>query len=197
MEPRYNFKIRQLTLQNSCVGFLNLLHILVPSSRRKPHNMNNYLISIQEDSFTFNQEDLEALDIISIGDSQYHSLSDLKSYDIKVIQADFPNKLITVEVNGNTYPLKLQDQYDQMVDKLGMLAAKSQQINKVKAPMPGLIIDIMATVGQEVSKGTPLLVLSAMKMENIITSPGQGVIKRIEVKIDDAVVKGQILIEME
>ncbi|MFD2790646.1 Na(+)-translocating NADH-quinone reductase subunit A [Arenibacter antarcticus] len=159
--------------------------------------MNNYLISIQEDSFTFNQEDLEALDIISIGDSQYHSLSDLKSYDIKVIQADFPNKLITVEVNGNTYPLKLQDQYDQMVDKLGMLAAKSQQINKVKAPMPGLIIDIMATVGQEVSKGTPLLVLSAMKMENIITSPGQGVIKRIEVKIDDAVVKGQILIEME
>ncbi|MDX1363347.1 MAG: biotin/lipoyl-containing protein [Arenibacter latericius] len=159
--------------------------------------MTNYLIKIQEDTFSLTEEELDSLDIIPTGDSQYHALSNLKSYDIKVIQSNFPDKEITLEVNGNPYHLKLEDQLDQMVNKMGMLATKSHQINQVTAPMPGLIIDIMASVGEEVSKGTPLLVLSAMKMENIITSPGQGIIKQLEVQVNDAVVKGQILIELE
>lgn len=159
--------------------------------------MINYLITIQEETFSITKEDLDSLDIIPSGGLQYHSLSDLKSYQIKILQTDFPNKRISLEVNGNPYHLKLEDELDQMVNQMGMLATKSHQINNVTSPMPGLIIDIMATVGQVVFKGTPLMVLSAMKMENIISSPGQGVIKQLEVQIDDAVEKGQVLIEME
>lgn len=62
--------------------------------------------------------------------------------------------------------------------------------------MPGLILDILVTEGQEIKEGEQVLVLSAMKMENIITAPSDGVVKLIEVKKDDAVEKGQLLIEI-
>jgi biotin carboxyl carrier protein len=104
---------------------------------------------------------------------------------------------MTIEVNGNSYEMVLADEYDQMVDKMGLLSTKTHKINNIKAPMPGLIIDVMAKVGQKVEAGTPLIVLSAMKMENIITSPGEGVVKNIEVNVNDAVDKGQLIIEME
>ncbi len=100
-------------------------------------------------------------------------------------------------VNGNTYDVKIEDEYDQKVKQMGLLAVTSQKINSIKAPMPGLIIDVMVEKGQEISVGTPLLVLSAMKMENIILSQGEGIVKLIAVQKDDAVEKGQLIIEME
>ncbi|MCL4128829.1 UNVERIFIED_CONTAM: hypothetical protein GTU68_035446 [Idotea baltica] len=63
--------------------------------------------------------------------------------------------------------------------------------------MPGLIIDILVSEGQTVEKGTPLAVLSAMKMENVLLSEGEGIVKSVKVKKDDAVEKGQMIIEME
>jgi biotin carboxyl carrier protein len=63
--------------------------------------------------------------------------------------------------------------------------------------MPGLVLDIMIKPGQTIEKGTPLLILEAMKMENVLKSEGDGVVKSIEVIKTQAVDKGQILIEME
>ncbi len=80
---------------------------------------------------------------------------------------------------------------------MGLSAFNTQKVNAIKAPMPGLIVEVMVEEGQEVVEGTPLLVLSAMKMENIIVSQGEGVVKSIEVKKSDAVEKGQLIIEME
>ena len=107
------------------------------------------------------------------------------------------NKTISLSINGNTYDVKLEDEYDQQVNKMGLLAVSVQKMNALKAPMPGLIVDVMVKVGQEIVEGTPLLVLSAMKMENVILAQGEGIIKSIEVKKDDAVEKGQLIIEME
>jgi biotin carboxyl carrier protein len=55
----------------------------------------------------------------------------------------------------------------------------------------------MAEVGQTVEKGTPLLILEAMKMENVIKALGEGIVKAIKVEKGQAVDKGQLLIEME
>ena len=63
--------------------------------------------------------------------------------------------------------------------------------------MPGLIIDISITIGQEVKENDTLLILEAMKMENSITSPRDGVIKTISVTKNDTVKKNQLLIEFE
>jgi len=124
-------------------------------------------------------------------------LENHQAFEIKLLHSNFLNKRLTLSVNGNTYEVKIEDQHDQQVKKMGLLAVTTQKVNSIKAPMPGLIVDVMAEVGQEISEGTPLLVLSAMKMENIILSQGEGVIKSIEVRKDDAVEKGQLIIEME
>ena len=159
--------------------------------------MTNYSITIDTEKFNLHRSDVGSLDIIPIGESRYHLLRDNRSYKVEVQHTDFPGKSITLAVNGNTYSVKIADKYDQIVDRMGMLATASHQINEVRAPMPGLIVDVLAAAGQEVDKGTPLVVLSAMKMENIITSPGAGIIKRITVEINKTVEKGELIIEME
>ncbi len=75
-----------------------------------------------------------------------------------------------------------------------MDSLNSSKVNEVKAPMPGLVLDIRVSEGDEVKKGDPILVLEAMKMENIIKSPTDGVIKKINVKKGLAVEKNQVLI---
>lgn len=63
--------------------------------------------------------------------------------------------------------------------------------------MPGLILDILVEEGQEVNEEDQLVILEAMKMENVITSPRNGVIKKIGVSKGDAVDKKQMLIEFQ
>jgi len=159
--------------------------------------MNTYIVSVNEKEFSVNKSDVDALDSFNIDDQNLHILDGNLAYAVRALRTDFLNKIMSVSVNGNTYEVQIEDEYDQQVKKMGLLAVTVQKINSIKAPMPGLIVDIMVKVGQEISEGTPLLVLSAMKMENIILSQGEGVVKSIEVKKDDAVEKGQLIIEME
>jgi biotin carboxyl carrier protein len=80
---------------------------------------------------------------------------------------------------------------------MGLSTNITFQIKEIKAPMPGLVLDLEVEPGQTVSQGDVLLILEAMKMENVLKSPGDGIVKSIAVKKGDAVEKGQILIEME
>ena len=159
--------------------------------------MTNYLITVDDKEIALKKEEVDVLDSISINGENYHILENNKAYKASLVSADFLGKTMTVAVNGNSYEVKIEDEYDQQVRKMGLLAVTAQKVNSIKAPMPGLIVDVMVEVGQEISEGTPLIVLSAMKMENIILSQGDGIVKSIEVKKDDAVEKGQLIIEME
>lgn len=159
--------------------------------------MVNYDITIDKEKMVLHPEDVTSLDIVAISNRQFHVLRHNRSYTINILNTDFANKAMTLEVNGNAYEMVLADEYDQMVRKMGLLTTQAPRVNNIKAPMPGLIIDIMATIGQKVEAGTPLIVLSAMKMENIITSGGEGLIKSINVEVNDTVDKGQLIIEME
>lgn len=159
--------------------------------------MSNYLITVNEEELHVNSSDVDALDSINIDAKNLHVLDNNSAFQVEIVHSDFLNKTMSLSINGNMYDIKLEDEYDQQVKKMGLLAVTTQKLNEVKAPMPGLIVDVMVEVGQEIVEGTPLLVLSAMKMENIILAQGEGIIKSIEVKKDDAVEKGQVIIEME
>jgi biotin carboxyl carrier protein len=63
--------------------------------------------------------------------------------------------------------------------------------------MPGLVIDILVKSGQSVQKNEPLLILEAMKMENVIKAAGDGIVKIINAKKGQPVDKGQTLLEFE
>lgn len=137
------------------------------------------------------------LDIIKISETKFHILRNNKSYDITVVSMDRTTKQCIVEVNGKKFELKLSNDLDQLLLKMGMGIAKDSKMDNVKAPMPGLVLNILVEVGQSVVKGDSLIILEAMKMENIIKATGSGIVKNINIGIKDAVEKNQILIDME
>ncbi len=159
--------------------------------------MKDYVITVNKKAIPVSKKEVEGLDMVAVSGTDFHLLRNNQGYGIRLLRADYLNKKLVVSVNGNTYELTIEDAYDQRVQEMGLLAAASQEVNSIKAPMPGLIVDIMVVEGQEISEGSPLLILSAMKMENIILSQGMGTVKTIAVKKDDAVEKGQLIIEME
>ena len=88
----------------------------------------------------------------------------------------------------------MKEQYDELLAELGVNGSDGSKISQVKAAMPGKVLEVNVKVGDKIEQGDNLLVLEAMKMENIIKSPQDGVIKSCEVKVGATVDKNQILI---
>lgn len=136
-----------------------------------------------------------AWDLTSLGGGHYHILYQNKSYRAEVIKVDAETKTVDVKINGQRYAVQLRDKFDLLLEKMGMNNPSAGKINTIKAPMPGLIIDLRIKSGDHVKTGDPLLVLEAMKMENIVKAPGEGTVKQVKIKKGDSVEKGQVLIE--
>ena len=114
-----------------------------------------------------------------------------------MLNSDFNKKRYSIKVNSNTYDVDINDDLDQLIADLGFEIGTTKQVNNIKAPMPGLILEINVSEGQEVKEDDALLILEAMKMENVITSPREGIIKSIKVKQAETVDKNSLLIEFE
>ena len=133
-------------------------------------------------------------DIIEVKKGSFHVIKDHRSFNVEVIKADPEEKAFIVSVNGNKYTLSVKDKYDDLLHSLGMDNLAGSKVNEIKAPMPGLVLDLRVNEGDSVKKGDPVLVLEAMKMENILKSPADGVVKKINVKKGMPVEKNQVLI---
>ena len=86
---------------------------------------------------------------------------------------------------------------DRLISDMGFEMGSARNISQIEAPMPGLILDIQVSEGDTVQEGDALLVLEAMKMENVILSPREGVVKKIAVTRGMAVDKKHLLVEFE
>ena len=103
---------------------------------------------------------------------------------------------VTVMINGNTYSFTIDTELaSKRKEKLAKAGGK--KVAKVKAPLPGEIVAVLMSEGQEVHKGEPVMILEAMKMQNEITSPVSGKVKGLHVKADDTVMKDQLLFEID
>ena len=118
-------------------------------------------------------------------------------YDIYIVDKNETTKTYIISVNGNQYTLQAKSKFDELLDQLGMSNLVEAKADNLKAPMPGLVIDILVEPGNTVLKGDSVLVLEAMKMENNIKSPAEGIIKSIDIKKGQAVEKNQVLISFE
>jgi len=147
--------------------------------------------------FDIDSDEISQLDAIKTSDANYHILKDNKTYRAEITDNQFHQKKYTVKINNNSYIVDINNDLDELIKAMGFEVGASKMVNDIKAPMPGLILDISVKVGQEVKENDSLLILEAMKMENVLTSPRDGTIKSISVKKGDAVEKNQLLVAFE
>lgn len=147
--------------------------------------------------FDVTEEAIDQLDAVETSTNKYHIIQNNRSIKASIISSDFNKKTYSVKVNNNTYDVVLNDALDQQIAALGFEIGASKKVNDVKAPMPGLILEINVKEAQEVKEDDALLILEAMKMENVINSPRDGVIKSIKVSQGNTVEKNALLIEFE
>lgn len=145
-------------------------------------------------SGTLNEKNVEG-DIETINKNEFHLLLNNKSYNIQLIKADYSEKKLLIKINGQKYNIDVKDKYDELLHNLGLDNIAAKKVNDVKAPMPGMILNILVGEGQAVKKGDSLLILEAMKMENILKSPADGTIKKVVAIKGVAVEKNQLLIQ--
>lgn len=153
-------------------------------------------ILVNDKAFEVTPAQVDDLDIMSETDTVFHILKNNKSYKTEIESVDYKNKIIVFKINGTQYTTKINDKYDRLIDQLGMKVGTAQKVGDIKAPMPGLVLEVSVAVGTQVTKGDKVMILEAMKMENVIKSPGDGVIRAIHIEKGTAVEKGQLLIEL-
>jgi len=130
-----------------------------------------------------------------------------QNYDVEVKSLE--GNQAVIEVNGTSYDVELHREIRE--SKTPVLVRQSVKSSKdahrikqegsghykVRAPLPGIIMNILVKVGDEVEKGQKLLIYEAMKMENNILSEKDGVIKSIKVTPGDNVLQDDVLLEIE
>jgi biotin carboxyl carrier protein len=147
--------------------------------------------------YDISENSVSNLDIVTVEKNKFHVLHQKQSYIASIIKSDFLQKIYIVKINSNTYHVSLENSLDQLIKEMGFEMGATKKINSIKAPMPGLILEICVAVGQTVKENENLLILEAMKMENSFISPRNGIIKTISVNKGETVDKGMLLIEFE
>lgn len=107
------------------------------------------------------------------------------------------NNELRIKINHREFQIKKKGELDELIAALGLDTPKVRKLKELQAPMPGRIVQIAVSVGQELNPGDELLSLEAMKMENVLKAEGIGIVKTILVINDQVVEKGSVLIEFE
>ena len=136
-------------------------------------------------------------DLVQLDERRYHLIKNQRSFEIEVVELNRAEKQVSLKVNGKIYHLEVKSKMDKLLEKMGFSSLGAGKVSEIKAPMPGMVLEIMVEPGQQVNKGDAVAVLEAMKMENILKSPADGVVKSIKAKQGEAVEKNEVLLNFE
>ena len=124
---------------------------------------SKYLAVVNEShKFEISDKQTTQLDFVKIDEHNFHIIHENKAYKAELVEADFRKKRFKVKINGNIHNIAISDEFDLLVDKLGLSIVGSTKIKDVKAPMPGLVLDVSVATGQEVIKGDKLMILDCL-----------------------------------
>ena len=159
-------------------------------------NQQEYLFDKKAETVMLNGHAVNA-DVVKLDKNKFHVIINHSSYNIELLAKDENAKNQIILVNGQKQSIEIKDKYDDLLKQLGMDKLMGNKANLLKAPMPGLVLKVLVTEGQAVKKGDGLLILEAMKMENIIKASSDGIVKKIHIEEKNIVDKNQKMIEFE
>lgn len=160
------------------------------------NNKSNFAVDQVDGQWMINDTPA-ALDIQVQSNGLISVLLDNKSYTATVEKVDTKAKELVLKIDGQPYTVAIKEPIDQLLSSMGLDLKAMQKIEPVKAPMPGMILKVLVEPGQQINKGDGLLILEAMKMENVLKATGPATVKAIKINERTAVEKGTILIELE
>lgn len=128
-------------------------------------------------------------------DGRYLLRLDRKVYQVDNISVNGHSVEFTLD--GNWVSVGVRDEQMLLLDRLGFKDALGAGEGQLNAPMPGKILEILCKTGDTVKLGDPVIILEAMKMENELKSPADGIIKSINVSTGQSVEKNEFLLEVE
>jgi len=138
----------------------------------------------------------EDLDLRQKVDGHYSLVHNAKSYNVELISVDLESKELVLSLDGQEHICQIATPLDVTIQEMGLLSARSSRLKEIKAPMPGKVLQILVSNGDSVKSGESLLILEAMKMENVIKAPHDLTVKDIKVDLNQAVEKGAVLIKL-
>ena len=158
-----------------------------------------YKVSLQGKTFEIDEKEISknsSLNISEISNDFYQVAANGKNYSIIVDKVDSQQKEITLKINGEKKVLQIEEPIDVLLKNMGLDLKAMQKAEPIKAPMPGMILKILVEPGQQIEKGQGVLILEAMKMENVLKSSAAATVMAIKVTEKSAVEKGAILVEL-
>ncbi|SHN43425.1 biotin/lipoyl-containing protein [Chitinophaga sp. CF418] len=134
---------------------------------------------------------------VALPNGNHSIILDGRSYVAQVIKVDRDTKTVTIMIDQQEYAVVVEEPIDQLLAEMGMKNALTHKVNDLKAAMPGLVLKVLVEPGQAIKKGDPVLILEAMKMENVFKAAADAVVKEVRVKERTAVEKGEVLVILE
>jgi len=123
-------------------------------------------------------------------------LVDDRSFEVDIHSDGFDDAR-TVFMLGVEIPVRVEGYHLARLRRTAGMTTDHSIQKSLPAPMPGLILEVKVSDGDKVAKGDPLVIIEAMKMENVIKAPADGVVKTVNVAQGDSVEKGDQMLEFE
>ncbi|MDX1476936.1 MAG: biotin/lipoyl-containing protein [Saprospiraceae bacterium] len=139
-------------------------------------------------------EDLAALDLIALDAARWHVRHGQTGYRVEVVKADYSARSFILRIGHKEVAVVLTDVVQRQVESMGFERNSGKHVNEITAPMPGLVLDVRVKPGDHVETNEPLVILEAMKMENVLSAPRDGVIADVAVSQGSTVEKAQVLV---
>jgi biotin carboxyl carrier protein len=148
-------------------------------------------LEIDHGSVTVDGQPVEAR-VTRLNDRTIHLIYENRSYVLTALAGK--DGAVEITVGGHSQSVRVKNERDILLERMGISADADLGVREVRAPMPGLVLQVMVNDGDEVEAGAGLLVLEAMKMENELRAPAGARVEKVHVKAGAAVGKNELLI---
>jgi acetyl/propionyl-CoA carboxylase alpha subunit len=155
---------------------------------------HEYVIEIQDEHHVCVDGVIYDVDLQSVEGQPIHSLLvNGKSYEAFVYAGDDSWQVM---LSGRLYPVRVEDEREKRM-RMGLGKRSLDMVDfHLKSPMPGLVVSVPVSEGQQVAKGDVLVILESMKMQNELKSPRAGTVTRLRVKVGDSVEQKETLLSV-